>query len=64
MRATALILGTFVLVLSTGCTSRYLTQEQDDEFRAHCEAQGCTVVPNPIMEQIKRLLMQRRGTEI
>lgn len=50
-----------ILLLLSGCATRYLTPEQDAEFRANCEATGCVVVPVPLMEQ---LLERLKGVAI
>lgn len=43
--------------LLQGCASdRYLTEEQDAELRKVCEAQGCTMVPTPLWQQIEAWL--------
>lgn len=44
----------------TGCASgRFLSEKEDADMRKSCEAVGCTVVPNPVMEQ---LLQRLQGT--
>jgi membrane-associated PAP2 superfamily phosphatase len=46
-----------VLVLSAGCAEdRFLTKEQDQEYREACQEYGCTVVPNPVWERIEKAL--------
>lgn len=40
------------LALSGCATERYMTLEQDAEFKANCEQAGCVVVPVPIMMQL------------
>lgn len=44
-------------VLLSGCASdRYLSRDEEDMMRKSCEVHGCTVIPSPLWEQIKRLL--------
>lgn len=54
------ILGALALIFIplSGCATqeRYITAEQDAEFRANCEPHGCTVVPNPVWQRIEQLL--------
>ena len=47
-----------LLLLSLpGCASeRFMTKEQDDEMRANCAEHGCTVIPNPVWQQIEQVL--------
>lgn len=50
-----------VVPLACACAeTRYLTKEQDDEMRARCDPQGCTVIPNPVWLQIEHFL-KRHG---
>lgn len=50
-----------LLLLLTGCASeRYFTAEEDAKAKEICQ-QGCTIVPNPLMEQI---LNRLRGVAI
>ncbi len=56
-----------VLLLSLGiflpgCSTRYLTEEQDFDLRESCEKQGCTVVPTPLWNDIREILRQLMGT--
>ena len=40
-----------------GCAEqRFLTKEQDAEFRANCEGVGCACMPRPDWERIEQLL--------
>lgn len=49
----------FVLFLGACATQeRFMTQEQDDEFRAKCQA-GCVVLPNSLWQQIMQALGMR-----
>jgi hypothetical protein len=44
-------------LMLTGCASdRYLSEQEDADMRKACEAQGCTIVPTPLWEQLKRAL--------
>jgi hypothetical protein len=46
-----------LVLLVSGCASeRYLTAEQDAEFRTNCEPNGCTVLPNPVWQRIEMIL--------
>jgi hypothetical protein len=47
-----------LLLALPGCASseRFMTKEQDDEMRANCAEHGCTVIPNPVWEQIEQVL--------
>jgi len=45
-----------VIFMLAGCSTRYLTAEQDAELREACEATGCKVVPSPIWRQIEEIL--------
>ncbi len=52
-----IILSITITVQISGCASeRFLTQEEDDEMRAHCAEHGCAVIPNPAWQQIEQLL--------
>lgn len=42
-----------------GCSTRYLTEEQDAQLREVCERQGgCTVLPTPTWNEIRDILRQ------
>jgi hypothetical protein len=58
----------FLAILLVGCTAapaaspvpeRFLSQDQDDEFRQRCAATGCVVVPFPIWREILQRLQQQ-----
>lgn len=49
------------LALAGCATDRYLTKEQDAEFRASCEQTGCAIVPFPVL---RTLLERLKGTAI
>ena len=56
------ILGMIMLILGmTGCASkRFITDEQDKELRELCQAKGCAVVPNDVMEMLLNMLDGKR----
>lgn len=66
VRAIAFVLFIFALAaigLVVGCASdRYLTAEQDEEFRQACQQDGCTVIPNPQWLQIEQILRRLVGS--
>lgn len=44
-------------LLLSGCASdRYLTPAEDETMRKNCEPMGCTIIPTPLWEQVKKLL--------
>jgi hypothetical protein len=44
-------------LLLAGCASeRYLSAEEDADMRKACETHGCTIVPTPLWDQLKRAL--------
>lgn len=51
-----------VLLVCASCAQlppvqeRFLSQEQDEEFRARCADSGCAVVPMPVWREILRRL--------
>lgn len=53
-----IVIATIVIALQlSGCAAeRFMTQEQDDEMRANCSEHGCTVIPNPVWQQIEAIL--------
>lgn len=45
------------LCFLTGCASeRYLTAEEDANMRKACEKVGCTIIPTPLWDQVKKIL--------
>lgn len=58
----------FALLLLASCAApppeRFLTQEQDDEFRARCEQTGCVVVPVPLWQRILEALKAAHGQDV
>lgn len=40
-----------LLLLLSGCATRYLTVEEDQDLRARCE-QGCVVMPATVLEKL------------
>lgn len=51
-----------VLLLLCGCAqTRYLSAEQDEQMRAHCEPDGCAVIPAQQWEAIEKILQMLRG---
>lgn len=46
------------MLLLSGCATRYLTPEEDEDLRARCE-QGCVVMP-----VLEKLLERLRGRAI
>ena len=49
-----------VVVLSGCAEQRFLTKEQDEQFREQCADHGCTLIPTPQWEMIEKVL-QRLG---
>lgn len=50
-----------VILGLTGCaTQRFLSAEEDQQMRESCEAQGCTVLPNGVLEQLLNMLEGKR----
>lgn len=49
-----------LLLLLSGCATRYFTEEEDSKAREVCEATGCVIVPVPVMRE----LLKRRGIGI
>jgi hypothetical protein len=49
--------------LVTGCATeqRWLTKEEDAEFRKKCEGQNCVVIPGAVLQQ---LIERLQGTAI
>lgn len=51
--------GMIALASILGCaTERYLSEEQDAQFKAMCEKDGCQVIPSPAWERIEYILKQ------
>lgn len=49
-----------ILALSGCASERYLTAEEDAQMKADCEAKGCTIVHNDVMQAILKRLQETR----
>lgn len=52
----AIAVALFAAALFGCATERYLTEEQDERMRSHCEPNGCAVIPNASWERIEQIL--------
>lgn len=48
----------------SSCATRYLSAEEDAQYKEACEATGCTVVPNPVWAQILQLIEAARKWQV
>ena len=58
------VLATFILFSLMGCAQQplkdYETEDFKQQYEIHCQ-QGCTLVPDPVMNEILRRLQKAQG---